>query len=257
MEIIYGVNPVLEVLRAGLRHCHEVMIAKGRKESLHERIAKEAGLKKIKIRETTREEILQLTRTDKHQGVAARVDPFPYASLDSIIDCAKKENSKAFIVILDGITDPQNLGSIIRTALLLGVHGIILPKDNSAPVTPVVVKASAGATEYLPIAQVTNLARTISLLKEKGMWVAGAEAGGEKSIYDVDFKGFDTVLVLGSEGSGIRRLVKESCDYILYIPMQGEIESYNVSVAGALFMGEVARQRRVPYNNDECKTRTK
>jgi len=158
--------------------------------------------------------------------------------------CARASGErKGFIVILDGITDPHNLGSLIRTALLMGVDGIILPKDNSAVVGPTVVKVSAGSTEHLKIAQVTNITSTIRYLKDRDFWIAGAAAEGATSIYQHDFIGINVALVLGAEGAGIRRLVKENCDYMLSIPMEGHIASYNVAVAGALFMGEVARQR--------------
>ncbi|MFA4875244.1 MAG: 23S rRNA (guanosine(2251)-2'-O)-methyltransferase RlmB [bacterium] len=243
-EIIYGVNPVLEALRSGRRRCHEVILASGKKEKLVARVAEEATRNGVQVKQASREEIGRLARTDKHQGVAARVDPFDYASLQGVVEAALRDERKAFLLILDGITDPQNLGSLIRTAYLLGVHGVILPRDNAASVTPAVVKASAGATEYLPIVQVTNLTNTIRYFKEKGMWVAAAEASGEKTIYQADFKGFNIVVVLGSEGAGVRRLIKENCDYILSIPMYAKaIESYNVAAAGALFLGEVSRQR--------------
>ncbi len=244
-EIIYGVNPVLEVMRAARRRCHEVLLAVGRKESLSIRIEDEAQRHGVFVRRVSKEEIGHLVRTDKHQGVAARVDPFAYASLEDVVERSLADPRKAFLIMLDGITDPQNLGSLVRTAYLLGVHGMILPRDNAAAVTSAVVKSSAGATEYLPVTQVTNLTKTLGYLKEKGMWATAAEAGGDKSIYDVDFKGFNVVLVLGSEGGGIRRLVKQNCDDIVYIPMEVEsVLSYNVSVAGALCLGEIARQRR-------------
>jgi 23S rRNA (guanosine2251-2'-O)-methyltransferase len=243
-EIIYGMNPVLEALRANRRRCHEVYIAQGRREKAAAAIAAECERRSVPLSPVARGEIARISRTDRHQGVAAEVDPFPYSALEGMVGSALSAEGRAFLLVLDGITDPQNLGSIMRTAHLLGAQGVILPRDNSAPVTAAVAKASAGACEYLPVAQVTNLARTIGYLKEKGIWVTGAAAEGEKSLYDCDFKGLNVAIVLGSEGAGMRRLVRESCDYTLYIPMQGKIASYNVSVAGALIMGEVARQRR-------------
>ncbi|MFH1831003.1 MAG: 23S rRNA (guanosine(2251)-2'-O)-methyltransferase RlmB [Pseudomonadota bacterium] len=243
-EIIYGVNPVLEVLKAGTRRCHEVFLADKKKTGVVEQIAKIADKRKVSVNKVSREQLGNLSNSNKHQGVAARVDCFKYHNLESLIEVAIDDDQKAFIIILDGITDPQNVGSLIRTAHLLGVHGAIMPRDNACAVTPAVVKASAGATEYLPIVQVTNITNTIKYLKNKGIWVAAAEACAEKSIYDTEFAGYNFALVLGSEGAGVRRLVRETCDFLVYIPMRGQIASYNVSVAGALLMGEVARQRR-------------
>lgn len=243
-EFIYGVNPVIEILRSGRRRCHEVLISEGRKPATAERIAKLAKEKGVNLTRVKRGDIEQRVGTDRHQGVAARVAPYPYKSLEEVVATSLSESRKAFLVILDGITDPQNTGSIIRTAHLLGAHGAIMPRDNSCPITPAVVKASAGATEYLPIAQVTNVANTINYLKDKGIWVAAAEAAGEKSIYDEDFARYPFAIVLGAEGSGVRRLVREKCDLLLSLPMEGEIGSFNVSAAAAIIMGEMARQRR-------------
>lgn len=242
-EIICGMNPVLEVLRAKRRHCHGIFITDGRKGSDVKRAEEEAARHGVSIKRISKEELFKLTATDKHQGIAARCDPYPYSTIEDIVHIAIKDDRKGFIVILDGITDPQNLGSIVRTANLMGVHGLIIPRDNAAPVNSTVVKASAGATEYLHMAQVTNLARTIVYIKEEGFWVSGADGASHDMLYSHDFKGYNTAIVLGSEGSGMRRLVKERCDHLLAIPMEGSIESYNVSIAGAIFMGEVARQR--------------
>lgn len=243
-EIIYGVNPILEVLRAGRRRCHELIIAAGRREREAHLLEEEAKRHRVPVKMLSRDELTALAGTDKHQGAVARCDPFPLASLEEIVETAIASPMKGFLVLLDGVTDPQNVGSIARTADLMGVHGLVLPRDNAAPITPTVVKASAGATEYLPIAQVTNMAESIRYIKERGFWVAGAAGESENSIYIHDFKGFHVALVLGSEGRGLRRLVRERCDHLLSLPMEGHISSYNVSVAGALFMGEVARQRR-------------
>lgn len=243
MDILYGVNPVIEALRAGKRRCHELYIAAGRREAECRRLEEEARRRRVPVRSLPREEITALARSDKHQGAAARCDAFPYAPLESVVSAALAAAEKGFVVLLDGITDPQNLGSIVRSAHLMGVHGVILPRDNAAPVSPAVVKASAGATEHLPIVQVTNLAETIRSIKDRGFWVAGAEEESRDSVYLHDFQGHHVALVMGSEGRGLRRLVRERCDYLLSIPMKGVIQSYNASVAGALMMGEVSRQR--------------
>jgi len=243
-EIIYGASPVIESLRAGRRACHEVLISLGRKESLASKVAELAKDRGAPVRYVAKEEIAKAADTPKHQGVAARVDPYPYVELEELVRSAVADPRKAFLLVLDGITDPHNLGSLMRTAHLMGVHGIVMPRDNQALVTPVAVKSSAGASEYLPTARVTNLARTLGYLKEEGIWIAGLAAPGEKTIYDNNFKGLNIAIVLGSEGKGLRRLIKEACDFLLFIPMEGEILSYNVSVAGALAMAEVVRQRR-------------
>lgn len=241
-------NPVLEALRAGKRRCHQVFIASGRREADARRLEEEARRRRVPVKSLPREELTALAGTDKHQGAAARCDTFPPAILEEVVDAAIASPHKGFVVLLDGITDPQNVGSIARTAHLMGVHGLILPRDNAAPISPTVVKASAGATEYLPIAQVTNLAETIRYIKDKGFWVVGAIGESENSIYIHDFQGYHVALVLGSEGKGLRRLVRERCDHLLSIPMEGNISSYNVSVAAALFMGEVSRQRKLFYH---------
>jgi 23S rRNA (guanosine2251-2'-O)-methyltransferase len=243
-DTIYGINPVLEVLRSGRRRCLEVLVAEGLKDANARQLEGLAARKGVKLSRVKKEEIGRRAGTTSHQGVAARVDPYPYAELEDVVTTALKDDRKAFLVILDGITDPHNMGSIIRTAHLLGVHGVIVPKDNSCPITPAVVKASAGATEYLPVVQVTNIAHTVNLLKDKGIWIAAAEGDSETSVYDNDFAGYHFAVVLGSEGKGVRRLVRERSDFLVNIPMEGEVGSFNVSVAGALIMGEIARQRR-------------
>ena len=242
-EIIYGTNPVLEALRAGKRRCHQLFVSEGRREADVKAVEGEAARRRVPVKRVPREELTKLAETEKNQGVALRCDPFSYDGLEALVERALSDERKGFLVVLDGITDPQNLGSIVRTAHLMGVHGIILPRDNAAGVTPAVVKSSAGATEYLPIAQVTNIAETLRYIKERGFWVTGAAGESSDMIYLHDFKGYNVALVLGAEGSGIRRLVRERCDYLLSVPMEGAVGSYNVSVAGALFMGEVARQR--------------
>jgi 23S rRNA (guanosine2251-2'-O)-methyltransferase len=242
-EVIYGVHPILEMLKAGRRRCHKVFVASGRRAADQERISDEAARRQVPLEVVERSDIDRLANTEKHQGVAARVDPFAYASIEEIVGRAAKDDSNGFIVILDGVEDPHNVGSLVRTASLMGVHGIVIPRDKAAGITPTVVKVSAGAAEHLPIASVTNINSAISQLKEKGYWISAAAGEASEPLYQHDFKGYNVAIVLGAEGRGVRRLVRERSDYLLSIPMQGNIESYNVSVAGALFMGEVARQR--------------
>lgn len=242
-EIIYGIHPVMEVLRARKRRCSVVYISKGRREIDAQRVEETALRCGVSLKRVGRDEIAMLAQTEKHQGVAARVDPFPYGVFEEIVQCSLSDQRKGFLLLLDCITDPQNVGSLIRTAYLMGVHGVVIPRDRSAAISPAVVKASAGATEYLPVSQVTNLVETIRFLKEKGFWISGAEGSSGDSVYFHDFREDHVAIVMGAEGKGLRRMVRERCDHLLSIPMGGVIGSYNTSVAGGIFMAEVVRQR--------------
>ena len=251
-EIISGKHAVLELLRAKKRKCYEVLIAQGKKEKIVTEIEEAAQKISVPVRHLRIEEIASITNSDKHQGVAARADSFSFSLLADVLNQLKTGDRNGFIVILDGILDPQNLGSLIRTSHLCGVDALILPKDNSAPVSPAAVKASSGASEYLPIVEITNIVATLKDLKDFGFWAVGAVGESDKNLYQFDFTGNNYVLVLGGEGKGIRRLVKENCDFLLSIPMFGKISSYNVSVAGAIFMSEVMRQRLFKnYTNNQ------
>lgn len=242
-EYICGVNAVLEALRAGKRRVFEVYIVPGKRHSTIKQISSQASKSGVPIREASRQQIHEMSRVEKNQGVAARVEPFSYNRLESIINNAKEGDFVGFIVLLDEILDPQNVGSLIRTAHLCGASGVIIPKDRAAGIGPAATRAAAGATEYLPIAQVTNVAKVLDELKEEGFWVVGAEGDSAQALYGYDFTSHLHVVVMGGEGKGIRRLVREKCDTLLAIPMEGKIGSYNVSVAGAIFMSEVSRQR--------------
>lgn len=239
MEIICGVNAVREALKAGRRKILSLYVAEGKKETSISDVIVAAEKKGIKIKPISRQKLFGLTGVETNQGVAAEIESFRYVSIEELVILAGKT---PFWVILDQIHDPHNFGAIIRTAHLLGVNGIIIPKDNSVDVGPTVAKAASGAIEYLPIAKVTNLSNAINYLKDNNIWVVGAEGGAQKSVYQYDFTGAVAV-VLGGEGKGIRRLVKEHCDELLTIPMMGKIGSFNVSVAGAIFMSEAMRQR--------------
>lgn len=242
MNTICGINAVYEALRAGRRKVLAVYIAEGRKEAAVEKIVSLATKNSVQIRSVPRRGIFELTRVETNQGVAAEVEPFRYISIEELIKLSKNSGEPAFIIILDQVNDPHNFGAIIRTAHLLGVHGMIIPKDNSVDVTPTVAKAASGAVEYMPVARVTNLNSAIKILKENNIWVVGSDGDAEKTIYEYDFKSSVTI-VLGGEGKGLRRLVKENCDELLTIPMKGKIDSFNVSVAGAIIAAEVVRQR--------------
>ncbi len=242
MEIICGINSVYEAMRAGKRRVYGIFINEGKKGGPLEKLTNLAAEQRIKITPVNRQKMQDLTHVETNQGVAAEVDNFKYLSIEELLDLSKKTGEPPFIIILDQVNDPHNLGAIIRTAHLLGAHGIVIPKDNAAMIGPASTKAASGAVEYLPIAKVTNLSNCINILKNNNVWVVGAEGESSKTIYQYDFT-TPTAIVLGGEGRGLRRLVKEHCDDLLTIPMKGKIDSFNVSVAGAIFMSEVIRQR--------------
>ena len=252
MEHICGINSVKEALNAGRRRVHAVYYIEGSKNPAVMAVVDAAEKKGIKIKEVSRQKIHDLTNVETNQGIAAEVEPFKYISIEELLVAVKKAGKPPFIVILDQINDPHNLGAIIRTAHLLGADGVVIPKDNSASVTPTVSKAASGALEYLPIVKVTNLTYTINLLKDNNVWVVGAEGESSKNLYEYDFT-TGTAIVLGGEGRGLRRLIKDSCDELLHIPMAGRIDSFNVSVAGAIFMSEVMRQRLCKNRADSSK----
>jgi len=243
MRIIYGINPVLEALKSHPEYFKDILIASGRVGQAAEKIKKLADQHGIKCRIVEKSEIERLAQTSHHQGVIGTLAEFKYADIEDILEKWKSSEEKALILILDCIQDPQNLGSLIRTASASGVHGVIIPKDRAAEVTPAVVKASAGAIEHMLVCRVTNIADTILRLKEAGLWIIGIEAGSQQDIYSFDMN-TDLAIVIGSEGKGIRRLVKERCDVCLSIPMKGSISSLNASVAGGIALFETVRQRR-------------
>lgn len=238
-EILIGRNPVMEALKAG-RSINKIMLSKtGHGTEDLVRMAKGRGV----LLEFVDRSVLDRTAHDtKHQGVVAFVSPAKYVEIEEIIDIAKSKNELPFILLLDGIEDPQNLGAIIRTADAAGVHGVILPKRRAASPNETVSKTSAGAIEHVPIARVNNLNEAIRKLKEHRIWIFGLDEMAPKEYTKEDYK-IGVGLVLGSEGDGISRLVKENCDFLIKIPMFGKISSLNVSVSGAVVMYEVVRQR--------------
>jgi 23S rRNA (guanosine2251-2'-O)-methyltransferase len=241
--VIYGVNPVLEALKAHPASIERIILSTGRAGAPADSIIKAAKVHEIRIDRADPKELEKLTGSAKHQGAAALLSgEFPYADLDDLIQAWKKSKRPAFFLILDSIQDPQNLGSLVRTAGAAGAHGVIIPKDRASDITPTVVKASAGATAHVAVARVTNLVNAISQLKEEGVWVAAVEADANQSIYNTDFNS-DTALVIGSEGAGIRRLIKKTCDFSVSIPMSGKVNSLNAAQAGAITMFEILRQR--------------
>lgn len=237
---IIGRNPVLEAIRSG-RSIDKILIKKGKYEGSIVPIIKKAKAAGIIIQEVDRAKLDQIAEGENHQGVIAYVSMYDYSSVKDILEYAAEKDEAPFVVICDKITDPHNLGAIIRTANCVGAHGIIIPKRGSAGLNSVVAKTSAGAVEYTRIAKVTNIASTIDDLKKAGMWIAAADMDGE-IMYDVDLKGA-LGIVIGSEGEGISRLVKEKCDFIASIPLKGKINSLNASVAAGVLMYEALRQR--------------
>lgn len=238
---IEGRNSVLELLESG-KDINKIYIAKGEKHGSINKIISEAKKHKVVITEIEKTKLYKMSQTENCQGVIAIVPPFDYCDVDDILNEAKQKNEKAFIIILDGIEDPHNLGSIIRTAETAGVHGIIIPKRRSALVNSTVNKTSAGATNFMKIARVNNLNETIEYLKEHDVWVYGTDMNTDKLYYDEDLTG-NVAIVIGSEGFGMSRLVKEKCDFLIKIPMKGKITSLNASVSAGIVMYERVRQK--------------
>lgn len=241
--IIYGRNPVIEALSKTPPEVEELLILKewkGERVSGLIRIAKEKG---IKFSFLPREALSKISGTSNHQGIAAKISEFEYKDVREILNRAGEKGEKLLAVILDHIEDPQNLGAIIRTVNVLGAHGVIIPKDRAAGVTPSVVKSSAGATGFVSVARVVNLVAAIKDLKNQGVWIAGADAEAPKTIFQEDFGKLDIALVIGNEGRGLTRLVKEQCDFLVAIPNVGEVSSLNASVAAGIIIYEVVRQR--------------
>ena len=240
-RIVEGRNAVLEAFRSG-KTIDRLFILDGCKDGPVQTILREAKKHKDTVISFVKKERLdQLSETGKHQGVIAYAASYEYVEVEDILDRAKQKGEDPFVIILDGIEDPHNLGAIIRTANLAGAHGVIIPKHRAVGLTATVAKASAGAINYTPVAKVTNIAQTIEELKDKGLWFACADMGGE-TMYRLNLKG-PIGIVIGNEGSGVSRLVKEKCDMIASIPMKGDIDSLNASVACGVLAFEVVRQR--------------
>ena len=235
-EVIYGVRPVIEALRSPRREVFEVLEASGNAE-----VAQAAGASGVPVKNVDRARLEGLARGGVHQGVVVRVGPYPYSGLDEILTAPDP-----LVLILDGVTDPRNLGAILRAADGAGASGVVVPKDRAVGVTAAAVKASAGASEHVRVARETNLRRAIDRMKKNGLWVYAAEGEAEGGAgtphYELDLTG-PVALVLGSEGRGVRRLVREGCDGAISIPMLGAVESLNVSVAAAVLLYEARRQR--------------
>jgi 23S rRNA (guanosine2251-2'-O)-methyltransferase len=233
-EIIYGIRPVVEALESGRRKVFEIIEAVGNEE-----VAKAASARGVEVKRTSRQRVEDLARGGVHQGVAAHVEPYPYSGLGEILSAPDP-----LVLVLDAVTDPRNLGAVLRAADGAGASGVVVPKDRAVGVTAAAVKASAGASEHVLVARVTNLRRAVDTMKEAGLWIYAAEAGGTPYT-ELDLAGA-VALVLGSEGRGVRRLVREGCDGTVSIPMLGGVESLNVSVASAVLLYEARRRRGWP-----------
>lgn len=241
MEVLYGLHPVEEAIRSGSRQLDHVSVARERRDDRLERLIELCRAAGIQVSLEPREQLTRLARTDAHQGVLAVVRERRFLGIEDLLDPTEAGRYRFFLA-LDGIEDPHNLGALLRTADGAGVDGVILPERRSAPVSATVAKTSAGASEHVRIARVTNLVRALEQMKQKHVWVLGLDERGSPDYTEYDFKS-DCVLVLGREGAGLHDLVKKTCDHLLRIPMAGQVSSLNVSVAGAIVMYEAMRQR--------------
>ncbi len=245
--IIYGIHPVEEALKSSHVQIEKILVGTRTPNPPLQSILHLADKGKIPVTFTNREFLGKMTKGAVHQNIVGFIKETPYADLSEILSVWKKEGTKSLFLILDGIQDPQNFGSLIRTASGCGVHGIIVPKDRSVGITPGVVKASAGAIAHVPIARVVNIAAAIDLLKKEGVWVFGAAGEAKNLIYELDLD-IDLAVVIGAEGKGIRPLVKKRCDRLFSIPMRGPLSSFNASVSGGMILYEVMRQRSAKKN---------
>jgi len=243
MEAVYGINPIRVLLDQQIPPLKKIIVASGRGGSTVQAIVETAQKKNIPVEWKPRQLLDDLAGRQDHQGIVGLRNAFTYGDLDSILKNRNPLSPHDLILILDSIVDPQNLGSIIRSAHCLGANGVVIPTDRAASVTPAVIKASAGSAEKIPVSRVTNLSQTIDELKEKGFWVFGAEAHHGKNVRDQDFN-CSVALVLGSEAKGIRPLLKKKCDFLITIPMAGHFDSFNVAVAAGIIQYEIFMQRR-------------
>lgn len=242
-DVIVGRNSVLEALKSG-RSVNKVLIAKGQRQgSIKEiiGIARDSGLI---VQEVEIGKLNELSGGMRHQGIAALAAPVDYVEVEDILAKAAEVGEAPFLVLLDELEDPHNLGAILRTADAAGVHGVLIPKRRSCPLSAAVAKTSAGAVEYVPVARIGNVAQTLKDLKQAGLWVAGADMAGDKAYYQADLTG-PLVIVIGSEGKGLSRLTREHCDFLVRIPMRGKINSLNASVACSLLLYEALKQREL------------
>lgn len=237
---VEGRNPVIEAFRSG-KTVDKLFVLEGCQDGPIRTILREAKRQETMVHFVAKERLDQLSQTKHHQGVIAICAAYEYAEIEDILEAARSKGEDPFIILLDGIEDPHNLGAILRTANLAGAHGVVIPKNRAVGLTPTVARVSAGAINYTPVARVTNMAAAIDSLKKEGLWFACADMGGEL-MYRLNLKG-PIGIVIGNEGSGVSRLVREKCDFIASIPMKGNIDSLNASVAAGVLAYEIVRQR--------------
>lgn len=243
-ELLYGIHPVFEALAAGRRRVYEIYLDNEKKSRRLAQITSLAETRAVKKKDIESGDFKALVDKIHHQGAVAVVSPYPLATVQEILQGDQCKDEERFLLILDNIQDPQNLGAILRTALCVGIHGVIVPKDRSASPTPAVSKASAGALEHMRLVRVTNLVQTIKHCKNSGLWIVGLQQDAAQSLFAADLNG-SIALVLGGEQKGIRRLVERHCDFLVSIPQRGSFDSLNVSAAAAVAMYEAFRQRNI------------
>jgi 23S rRNA (guanosine2251-2'-O)-methyltransferase len=243
MEVLYGVHPVEEALKAGRRRFDHVLVARERHDERLERLVAVCRQAGVRVRQESREQLTLLAQTPGHQGVVAMVRPQEFLTIEDLFEPAAQSGAARLLLALDGVEDPQNLGALLRVADGAGVDGVVLTERRSAPLSPVAVKASAGAAEHLRVARVVNLVRALEELKSRNLWIVGLDERGTSDYDQFDLTG-DCVIVLGREGAGLHDLVRRTCDHLLRIPMAGGVSSLNVSAAGAVVLYEAFRQRR-------------
>ncbi len=248
MEVLYGLHPVEEAVRSGSRALDHVIVARERRDERLEGLVELCRRAGIRVSLEPRDQLTRLAKTDAHQGVLAMVQSRKLLGLEDLLDTETTEEP-LFLLALDGVEDPHNLGAILRTCDAAGVNGVLLPERRAAPLNATVAKTSAGASEYVRIAQVTNIVRSLERAKQRNFWIVGLDERGTVDYSDFDFR-VNVVLVLGREGTGMHDLVKRTCDHLLRIPMAGSVSSLNVSVAGAVVMYEAMRQRREPLKRN-------
>jgi 23S rRNA (guanosine2251-2'-O)-methyltransferase len=243
-EILYGFHPVNEALNASRRTIHEIYIVEQKKSGRIEQIALAAARKNLPIQKVSSATLQRIAGNVSHQGIAAKVTPYPLADVAVLLDSALSGDHPAFLLLLDNVVDPHNLGAILRTAVCVGADGVIIPKDRSAFPTPAVSKISSGALEYIRLALVNNMVRTVQMLKDRGVWIVGLDQNATDSIFTTDLTGA-MGLIVGGEEKGIRPLLRKTCDGLICIPQSDKVGSLNASVAGAIVMYESYRQRWV------------
>jgi 23S rRNA (guanosine2251-2'-O)-methyltransferase len=242
MDVLYGLHPVEEAIRSGSGRVDRISVARERSDRKLEQLAAMARAANIRVALETREQLTRIAKTDMHQGVVAFLRERTFLTIEDLLE-RRNGKERRFFLALDGVEDPHNLGALIRTADGAGVDGIILPERRSAPLTATAAKTSAGASEHVRIARVTNLVRSLEQMKKANVWIVGLDERGTPDYTEFDFATTDCCLVLGREGAGLHDLVKKTCDHLLRIPMAGKVSSLNVSVAGAVVMYEALRQR--------------